>query len=678
MSRFASCSTVLALVLLMGVSAIAADYPPAEPVTSISPAVDRLEAMKERARQMLEARDTAGLEALAQELRTSKDTLDGGTWLLTHFYRTAVQVPKERRAASEAMEFYEDWARSRPNNITAQVCYAGALVRHAWNARGSGRASSVTSEGWRLMQQRLIRAWRVLDRAKKLEEKCPGWFQIAQGVALGQGWTREEYFDLVNEAIALEPTYGNYYTNACYWLLPRWHGETGDFERWIEELADRAPADMLDRQYARLVWMADRMPVDGEIVFGPGRLDWERTKRGFEQWLASDPDNLNVRFQFTRLALIADDRETARAQFEITGGRYYPNNWENTEEFEQARRFAYEGGENPLKLEEKPRPRVSEERQVIIAQVLRVLSGLIGGTLAGLCLLWLALQRRRVIPGVIALFASAALGAAFGTLASIIPAGVLYLYLRKLRLEHPPRVAPTSGWIVLLWTLALAALLIVLQFGASALSMIPGILKNGTQGVEGVAAELMRDGTAFRQIVAGAWICLLALLAICGPGTRAEWMDKLGLHPGRPVPTLLWTAAIAIIITGLSLGLDPLMDDRTSEALKVMAEGVHSPFWFIVALIIAAPLFEELVFRGYAFSGWIGKIGPWGAILLPSLIFALCHIQYGGIGLAYIFGMGALLGMLRWKTGSVYPCIALHLINNAVQAVEMFRDKWPL
>lgn len=527
------------------------------------------------------------------------------------------------------------------------------------------------------MQQRLIRAWRVLERAKKLEEKCPGWFQIAQGVALGQGWPREEYFDLVNEAIALEPTYGNYYTNACHWLLPRWHGETGDFERWIEELADRAPADMLDRQYARLVWMADRMPVDGEIVFGPGRLDWERTKRGFEQWLASDPDNLNVRFQFTRLALIADDRETARAQFEITGERYYPKNWKNTEEFEQARRFAYEGGANPLKLEEKPRPRVSEERQVIIEQVLRVLSGLIGGTLAGLCLLWLALQRRRALAGVIALFASAVLGAAFGTLASIIPAGVLYLHLRKLRLEHPPRVAPTSGWIVLLWTLGLSALLIGLQLGAAALSFA-ALPQSSWENVEEASITLVRDGTIYRQIVAGAWVCLLALLAICGPGPRADWKEKLGLHIGRPIPTLLWTALIAALITGGSFALEGWTDGTTLKALKVMAEGVHSPFWFLVALVVAAPLFEELVFRGYAFSGWIGKIGPWGAILLPSLIFALCHIQYGAAGLAYIFGMGALLGVLRWKTGSVYPCIALHLINNAVQAVEMFRDKWPL
>jgi membrane protease YdiL (CAAX protease family) len=196
---------------------------------------------------------------------------------------------------------------------------------------------------------------------------------------------------------------------------------------------------------------------------------------------------------------------------------------------------------------------------------------------------------------------------------------------------------------------------------------------NGDDATQ-IATDLMRDGTTYRQVVSAAWLCLLALLAIIGPGNRAGWMDRLGLHPVRSIPVLVWTGLTALALAGTSVLLDPLMDETTREALRIMGEGVHSPFWFVAALVVAAPLLEELVFRGYAFSGLIGRTGPWGAILFPALIFTACHIQYGPAGLAYILAIGILLGTLRWQTGSVYPGIAVHMANNLVQAVVMLRD----
>lgn len=661
-------SLAAALALVAATPLLAGDYPPAEPVAAPSPKFERRDAVISRAKELRDAGDTAGLEALADELRRSRESLDGGTWLLAEFYREVVDVPEREPAASEELAFYENWAKQRPDNITAQVCLARALVDHAW----SKRERTATQVPKRIRQRGLLRAWRALERARKLEEKCPGWFQAAQSAALGLNWNWSDYFALVDEAIAFEPTYGSFYTNACVWMQPHWHGETGDFEKWIAAQADRRPEEERDRQYAWLVWRADRMPGDNELVFGPGRLDWARTKRGFEKWLAAEPDNLNVRFQLTHLALIADDRETLRAQFDITGGKFYPPAWENPGEFEQARRYAYEGGVNPYKIvEEEPRP-APTKRQQMIAKVLGILSGLAGGTFAGLCLLRLAWQRRHVVAGVLAFVASAALGAAFGTLASIIPSGLLYLHLRRRQREHPPDLAPTPAWAVLLWTIGLAALLIGLQFGAAVLA-IAGLIQGRWDEATRVAPELMRDGTTYRQVVAAAWVCFLALLSIVGPRSRAGWMDRLGLHPCRGIGVVLWTGLTAALLAGVSVLLDPLMDETTREALEVMGEGVHSPFWFVAALVIAAPLLEELVFRGYAFSGLVGRLGPWGAILLPTMVFTICHVQYGLAGLAYIFAIGVLLGALRWTTGSVYPCIAVHMANNLVQALMMFR-----
>lgn len=328
----------------------AADLPPVETVKMISPLGSDNYGVYTETKRMLDEQDTGALEALAKNLRETRDSLDNGQWFLTTFYDAAVRVPKEPDAEKQAMEFYEKWAKDRPQSITAQVCLALALVRHAWNARGTGWANTVTEDGWRLMRERLARAAEVLEQAKTLEEKCPGWYSAAQVVALGQGWDREKYLAMVDEAIDKEPTFAKYYTQTCYWMLPRWYGKEGDFEKWIAQKADTQSAEKRDMQYARLVWAADRMGVTSEIVFGPGRLDWARAKRGFEQWIKETPDyNLPLRFEFIRLALLADDRETAKGQFDVTGGKYYPPAWNGQQEmFEAARAYAYSGGPNPL------------------------------------------------------------------------------------------------------------------------------------------------------------------------------------------------------------------------------------------------------------------------------------------------------------------------------------------
>ncbi len=653
--------------------ASASELPPAEAVKVLSPAYARYLDVVSRTKQLRKAGDTAGLEALAAELRQSRDALDGGTWLLSHFYGTAVLIPDEEPAAGEAMMFYETWAKERPENITAQVCLAKALTSYAWTARGTGWARTVTPEGWRLMEERLDRAWDVLERAGELEEECPGWFEVGQSVGLGQGWEREDYLGFVQDAIAREPTYGRYYTNACYWLLPRWHGEEGDFEKWIAEQADSQPEDKRDWQYARLVWMANMMPVKKELVFAHGRLDWERTKRGFEAWLASDPENLNVRFQYTGLALLAGDRETARAQFDVTGGKYFPGTWKDVAQFEQARKFAYEGGVNPRaaqKPQPKPRREITPEAKAKVALILRVAGGFMGGALAGACLLVLAMQRRETTAGVVALLASLVAGAAFGTLATLVPAAALYLFLRRKKLTHPPELFPPSGWMVLLWVVVLAGAFLVFQVGAVALSMIPSLLEGAGAMSDQVVIALSRDGTVFRQIVLAGWLCFLGLLIACRPQNREGWQRILGLHGLRWGPAIWWTLGVGLAVTGVGYFAEPYMDAQSRDALIMIAEGVHSPFWFFLAVAVVGPVHEELIFRGYAYSGWITKMGVWGAILVPAILFTLCHIQYGWVGLLYVFVMGSALGFLRWKTGSIYPSLALHMFANLIHCVE--------
>lgn len=83
--------------------------------------------------------------------------------------------------------------------------------------------------------------------------------------------------------------------------------------------------------------------------------------------------------------------------------------------------------------------------------------------------------------------------------------------------------------------------------------------------------------------------------------------------------------------------------------------------WF--AIIILAPLSEEILFRGFLFKGIENsRIGPAGAVILSSVGWSALHIQYDLYGIATVFAGGILLGSARFKTNSIYVPILLHAI----------------
>ena len=75
---------------------------------------------------------------------------------------------------------------------------------------------------------------------------------------------------------------------------------------------------------------------------------------------------------------------------------------------------------------------------------------------------------------------------------------------------------------------------------------------------------------------------------------------------------------------------------------------------------------EELLFRGYIFRALRNWRGFAPAAIITGLIFGAVHIGSSPIGYALplaAFGFGLCL-LYQW-TGSLYPCIALHALNNA-------------
>ncbi|MBI4987910.1 MAG: CPBP family intramembrane metalloprotease [Rhodocyclales bacterium] len=102
------------------------------------------------------------------------------------------------------------------------------------------------------------------------------------------------------------------------------------------------------------------------------------------------------------------------------------------------------------------------------------------------------------------------------------------------------------------------------------------------------------------------------------------------------------------------------------------------PVWLLwVALVFAAPVFEEIFFRGFLYKGFAsGFIGPMGSVILIAGLWAAIHTQYDAYDMGTIFITGVALGLARMRTGSLLVPLAMHATANIVANAEVAILSW--
>ena len=101
----------------------------------------------------------------------------------------------------------------------------------------------------------------------------------------------------------------------------------------------------------------------------------------------------------------------------------------------------------------------------------------------------------------------------------------------------------------------------------------------------------------------------------------------------------------------------------------------------VLALLICvlAPIAEEFLFRGFCFEALRPRFGVLGAAIAVGAVFGAVHATSTPAALIVELGMlGFLLCLLRWRTGSLYPCIGLHALNNAISFGALLGWGWQI
>jgi membrane protease YdiL (CAAX protease family) len=123
----------------------------------------------------------------------------------------------------------------------------------------------------------------------------------------------------------------------------------------------------------------------------------------------------------------------------------------------------------------------------------------------------------------------------------------------------------------------------------------------------------------------------------------------------------------------------PFVDVDPSDFMY-MADPDRSSFLAMLFLtVIVAPIFEEIVFRGFLFQGLREKLGTLSAGVISTLLFTLGHVQYDIWGCLSVAIMGAGAAFLTLRTGSLNTAIVFHaLVNLLVAANTYYQYQAPL
>jgi membrane protease YdiL (CAAX protease family) len=133
----------------------------------------------------------------------------------------------------------------------------------------------------------------------------------------------------------------------------------------------------------------------------------------------------------------------------------------------------------------------------------------------------------------------------------------------------------------------------------------------------------------------------------------------------RPTKAYFWVVPVGLIaVYAFSIVHDMIVNPKQQAIISDFPHTTLGAAMFVLVAVVMAPLFEEVIFRGFLFRGFANSWGwVWGA-LASAAIFGAAHLQ-----LDVFLPLAALGFVLAWayhRTGSLWTCITMHALFNLI------------
>jgi membrane protease YdiL (CAAX protease family) len=237
--------------------------------------------------------------------------------------------------------------------------------------------------------------------------------------------------------------------------------------------------------------------------------------------------------------------------------------------------------------------------------------------------------------------------------------------------------SPTTTWRAWTAPVALIAGLVLAAVGALVVDL-PAIALGANVSASHTPPGLVLADTVVQDVG-----FVLAAIYFAHLGHRAVRSWQFGLR--RPADG--WSRAAGLILllivtfVLLSLIWDLLVNPSKEKLLEQLGSNEGAGLLILSAGLtcVVAPICEEFLFRGYIFTALRNQLGTAAGAVITGLIFGLVHAGSAPLlDLAPLAMLGFGLSLLYRYTGSLYPCIVAHSINNSVAFSDLEGWGWQL
>lgn len=146
-----------------------------------------------------------------------------------------------------------------------------------------------------------------------------------------------------------------------------------------------------------------------------------------------------------------------------------------------------------------------------------------------------------------------------------------------------------------------------------------------------------------------------------GKGSAIHW----GLRHLQ-LPMVLW-GVVVVVASGVVI--EPLLSLFPTEAYDGVQQTIGLGGWAILSSVVAAPILEEILFRGVIFESCAERWGRGVGLVVSALLFGVIHIIPVQVINAFVVGL--ILGYVYLRTRSLLSVIIIHAFNNAIAYITM-------
>ncbi len=284
-------------------------------------------------------KDFDTLEKKFAALLKAKQKDTDGNSLLAEAYKQICENPDAKYSMGIWLADFELWLKSKPSSHFAQGAIGIFYISYAWHARGSGWANTVTAEGHRLFEERLLKARDYLEKAYLSDQTDPIVPSKLITVAMGLGSDADEMEKQFRRSILADRTEFTAYNAKLTYLMPKWYGSQDAMFRFARETVRNAPPDSLaPLVLAKAHW---------EMYYGSNNREWYFRQPAVWSEVKSVYSTLCQRFPkskerhnwFILTAYLAGDFQTAKQELAIIQDNWSPQVWGSYQKFAQTKEY---------------------------------------------------------------------------------------------------------------------------------------------------------------------------------------------------------------------------------------------------------------------------------------------------------------------------------------------------